>query len=94
MSTAILAAKNEGGAAFVHEAAFDPGALPSGVLCEPLFHKGQALDSFLVTFEQGMAVFDIGVPFLKDGTFFSYAFTHLKYPERYVHFFSNEARVC
>ena len=75
----------------MREAPFDPGSLPPGLTCEPLNLGGRPLPSYLVRFEQGVAVFDIGVPLLQDGTFMSHAFAHLKYPERYVHLFSEES---
>jgi len=90
-STTTLAEKNGCTNPFVKEAPLNPVTLPRGIRCEPLFYRGESLDSHLVTFERGVAVFDIGVPLLSDGTFFSHAFTHLKYPERYVHLFDTDA---
>jgi hypothetical protein len=90
-STKALAAKAGSTPNFVLESAFDPGALPNGITAEPLVLGGRSLSSHLVRIEQGLAVFDIGVPLLHDGTFYSQAFAHLKYPERYAHLFSEAA---
>ena len=90
-STAALAARAGTKPNFVRESVFDPFALPPGVASEPLYWQGEALPSHLVRIEDGVAVFDIGVPLTRDGTFMSGAFCHLKYPERYCHLFEEES---
>lgn len=90
-STKALAAKAGITSSFVQESLFQSSALASGMTAEPLTFNGRSLSSSLVRIENGVAVFDIGVPLLADGTFYSQAFAHLKYPERYGHLFGNQA---
>ena len=90
-STTALAAKAGTETNFVTESAFDPNALPPDVTSEPLYWQGEPLPSHLVRFEEGIAIFDIGVPMTQDGTFMSPAFCHLKYPERYFHLFGTDS---
>lgn len=75
---------------FVREAEFDPTDLPDGVSAEALLYRGRDVGSHIVRFDRCAAVFDVGIPILPDGTLFSRAFSHLKYPERYSHLFSDE----
>lgn len=93
-STATLAALAGNDSPIIHEAAYLPHQLPVGVSSSQLSHNGHLLSSHLTTFDEGIAVFDIGVPLLRDGTFYSQAFAHLKYPERYAHLFSKESDVA
>jgi capsular polysaccharide biosynthesis protein len=84
---ALAGARDDG----VCEARFEPYALPRGISAEPLSFHGKPLTSHLVRFESAAALFDIGVPIAPDGTFYSRAFAHLKYPERYTHLFTDDA---
>ena len=90
-STRSLAARSGDSPSFVREDHFDPNNLPDSVTAEPLIFGGRLLSSHLVHLQSGIAVFDIGVPLLQNGTFMSPAFAHLKYPERYAHLFSKHA---
>lgn len=89
-STSQLAAYAGNPAPVVCEANYTPQGLPLGTSAVPLSYNGQTLSSYLTTFDEGIAVFDIGVPLGINGTFFSHAFSHLRYPERYTHLFSKE----
>ncbi len=88
-STASLRAAAGVRQSLVTEAAFDPSNLPDGVSAAPLSFNGLPVSSHLVRFDRAAALFDIGVPLLPDGTFFSQVFAHLKYPERYSHLFTD-----
>ena len=73
---------------FVAELSFDKALLPKALDIEGIKYNDVILPSYLVKFSPGLAIFDIGVPLLLNGGFYSRCFSHLKYPERYLHLFS------
>ena len=62
-----------------------------GINTTPLYFNGHDVNSFLVKFDSSISIFDLGLPLSNGGAFFSREFTHLKYPERYIHLYSPES---
>ncbi len=63
----------------------------NGINTTPLYFNGHDVKSSLVKFDKSVSIFDIGLPLSIQGVFFSKEFSHLKYPERYMHLYSSES---
>ena len=90
-SSLILESRFTDNKAIISQENLDLNKLEKGISATPLYFNGNDINSYLVKFSQAISIFNLGLPISIKGTFFSREFSHLKYPERYLHLYSPES---